>query len=83
MTLLVPEAVRRAVGSTDYPALANGTGVVLLVLLIVVLVELQLLSAYGSTRFRESRLVHVIVVPMVIGFAFVVALRIAALLPYH
>ncbi|HEY3181864.1 MAG TPA: hypothetical protein VGJ77_03440 [Gaiellaceae bacterium] len=80
MTVFVPEAIRRAVGSTDYPALATGTGAVLVVLLIAVLVELQLAQAHGTTRYRPLR---PLLVPLLLAFGFVVALRVAELLPYH
>jgi hypothetical protein len=77
---LVPEVVRRAVHSSEYPALANGAGVVVLVLLIVLLVEAQIVEAFGASRFRLGRSVRILAVPLLFAFAFVVGLRIVEIL---
>jgi hypothetical protein len=77
---LVPEVVRRAVHSSRYPALTNGAGVVVLVLLVVLLVEAQLLAASGASRFRLGRSVRILAVPLLVAFAFVVGLRIVDIL---
>ena len=80
MSWLVPEVVRRAVHSSEYPALRNGAGVVVLVLLIVLLVEAQMLQVFGASRFRFGRSARVLAVPLLFAFAFVVGLRIADVL---
>jgi hypothetical protein len=80
---LVPEVARRAVDSIDFPALANGAGVVVLVLLMALLVEAQLAQAYGAARFRLWPVARVLVVPLLLAFAFVVGLRIADVLRVH
>jgi hypothetical protein len=83
MSWLVPEVARRAAESTDYPALSNGAGVVILVLLVVLLVEAQLVQAFGVPRFRIGRPVRVVVVALLLAFAFVLGLRLVDVLSHH
>jgi hypothetical protein len=77
---LVPEVARRALASSDYPALTSGVGVVVLVLLIALLVETQLLEASGASRLRMGPAVRILIVPLLLAFAFVVGLRIVDVL---
>jgi hypothetical protein len=83
LSWLLPEAVRRALDSHVYPALVNGAGVVVLALLIVLLVEAQLVQAFGTSRFRLGRTVRVLVVPLLPAFAFVLALRLIDVLSHR
>ena len=83
MSWLVPEVVRRAADSREYPALTSGAGVVVLVLLIVLLVEAQILQAFGASRFRLGASARILAVPLLLAFAFVVGLRIVDVLSSH
>jgi hypothetical protein len=80
VTVLVPEALRRAVDGIDYPALATGTGAVLVVLLIAMLVELQLVEA---SRRRAGGSLRAFAVPLLLAFCFVAVLRVVELLAAH
>ena len=83
MNWLVPEVVRRAIDSHVYPALMNGAGVVILTLLIALLVEAQLVQAFGTQRVRLGRPVRILVVALLPAFAFVVCLRLLDVLSHH
>lgn len=79
----MPEVVRRAIDSHVYPALTNGVGVVVLTLLVVLLVEAQLLQAFGTSRIRLGRPVRVLVVPLLLAFFFVLGLRLVDVVSHH
>jgi hypothetical protein len=83
VSLLVPETVRRAVGSGDELALTSGAGLVVLALLVALLVEEQVAQALGNTRFRIAAPVRILGIALLLAFAFVAGLRVVDVLSHR
>ncbi len=78
MTSTVTTITIAAIMSSDYGALSNGGGFIVISLVFVLLIEKALLDAYGGTKYKKrTKVFNVAVAPLLIVFCFVVILHFA------
>jgi hypothetical protein len=81
MSTTITELTIRTIESNSYDALSTTVGFVAVIVLVVVLVEREMIAAYGSPELRiAARALSAFAVPLALSWALIVILRLVDLL---
>ena len=81
MTATVTEITRATIASSTFNALSTTVGVVAIILLILLLIQKELMRAYGEPVTRqELQALDIAIVPLLAAFGLIVVMRFVDLL---
>lgn len=82
MTSSISSSLVDYILSTDYDVISTTVGLTAVVALVILLVEREMVRAYGGDRARRwIRGLDIAVLPLLVSFATIVLLRLLQLLP--
>ena len=81
MTSFITEATRAVIATNSYRALSASVGVIAILLLLALLGQKEILRAIWPSRSRAAmRLLDVAIVPLLMAFALIFAMRLVTFL---
>ena len=81
MTATITEVVRGIMVSRTYNALSTNLGAITVLLLIALLIQKEIIRAYGNSRARTwMQVLDIAIAPLLIAFGLIVTIRFLSLL---